>query len=186
MKKKIIVFLILLLFLCSIGYTENIVAPNNDFYYLDDAGVLSEILEGEIFFSNRLLYDDCGAQIVVVAIDSTNGTDIEDYSIELFNNWGIGSKEKNNGFLLLLAIQDDDYYACPGLGLKEELSSVVIQEMLNECLEPDFAAGCYDAGVKKVFETVFRRIADIYNSEVTPKDGIDAYNMFLLEHKRNK
>ena len=43
-----------------------VVSPGSDFYYLDKANVLSESLEGEIFFSNKLLYDACGAQIVKI------------------------------------------------------------------------------------------------------------------------
>ena len=48
-----------------------VVSPDSDFYYLDKANVLSESLEGEIFFSNKLLYDACGAQIVVVTVPTT-------------------------------------------------------------------------------------------------------------------
>ena len=186
MKRIALIVVLSLLFSGLVGNADavEVVSPGYDFYYLDNAGVLSEYLEGEIFFSNQLLFDDCGAQIVIVTIDSTNGMDIEDYSVNLFNKWGIGDKEKNNGFLLLLAIQDDGYYACPGSGLKDELPSIEIQEMLNDWLEPDFAAACYDAGVKKFFETVFLRIADIYNSELTPKEGINAYNAFIKAQKK--
>lgn len=182
MKKKSLVLVLILLLSCFVCLAEDVVSPGKDFYYLDDAEVLSEALKGEIFYSNQRLFESCGAQIVVVTIPSTGGRDIEDYCIELFNKWGIGDSRKNNGFLLLLAIQDDNYYACPGTGLKEEMATAEIQDMLYSCLEPDFAVGGYEAGVKKFYETAFLRIAHIYNSDVTPEEGIHAYN----EHTGNQ
>ena len=181
-RKRSLVLALILMFSCFVCLAEDVVSPGEDFYYLDNAGVLSEALEGEIFYSNQRLYESCGAQIVVVTIHSTKGRDIEDYCIELFNKWGIGDSRKNNGFLLLLAIQDDNYYACPGTGLKEEMPTAEIQDMLYRCLEPDFAAGGYEAGVKRFYEAAFLRIAHIYNSEVTLEEGIKAYN----EHMGNQ
>ena len=102
--------LVLLAFM-AVPALAKVVSPGPDFYYLDNANVLSEALEGEIFFANKLLYDACGAQIVVVTVDSTGRDAIDDYAYELFNSWGIGDAAKDNGFLLLLAIEDDDYYA---------------------------------------------------------------------------
>ena len=137
-------------------------------------GILSEELKGEIYFSNRRLFDDCGAQIVVVVLRTTGATNIEDYSIRLFNRWGIGDREKNNGFLLLLAIEDEDYYAIPGSGLKGVISLEEISAMLFNNLESDFAAGRYDSGVKRMFEAIFQRIASIYGSDATVQEMTEA------------
>ena len=52
--------LVLLALLCAPALAK-VVSPGADFYYLDKANVLSEAMEGEIFFSNKLLYDACGA-----------------------------------------------------------------------------------------------------------------------------
>ena len=121
-----IVALVLLALSCAPALAKTL-SPGSDFYYLDNANVLSEALEGEIFFSNKLLYDACGAQIVVVTVDTTGREAIDDYAYDLFNQWGIGDVSKNNGFLLLLAIQDEDYYALPGSGLDSRFSAGTIK-----------------------------------------------------------
>ncbi len=159
------------------------VSPGPDFYYLDNANVLSEQLEGEIFFSNKLLYDACGAQIVVVTVDSTGREAIDDYAYDLFNSWGIGDVSKNNGFLVLLAIEDDDYYALPGSGLDSRFSAGTIKSYYDKYLESDFAAKRYEAGVKKFFEAVFERIADTYGVDVTTEQGIAAYQEYVAENE---
>ena len=75
--------------------------PENQ-YVLDEAGVLSEETEQEIISKNADLFQKTGAQIVVVAVDFLDGEEIGDYANYLFNYWGIGSVERNNGLLLLM------------------------------------------------------------------------------------
>jgi len=173
--------LAMLALLCMPALAKTL-SPGQDFYYLDNANVLSEALEGEIYFSNRLLYDACGGQIVVVTVDSTGREAIDDYAYDLFNNWGIGDAAKNNGFLLLLAIGDDDYYALPGYGLDSRFSAGTIKEYYDKYLESDFAAKKYEAGVKKFFEAVFERIADTYNADVTTAQGVADYKAYIAQN----
>ena len=174
--------LVLLALLCAPALAK-VVSPGADFYYLDNANVLSEELEGEIFFANKLLYDACGAQIVVVTVDSTGRDAIDDYAYELFNSWGIGDAAKNNGFLLLLAIDDDDYYARTGSGLDWRFSASTIKEYYDDYLEQDFAAKRYEEGVRKFFEAVFERIAVTYNADVTAADGVAAYRDYVAQER---
>ena len=185
MSKKMIrmcaLTLVLLALMCAPALAK-VVSPGPDFYYLDNANVLSEDLKGEIFFANKLLYDACGAQIVVVTVDSTGRDAIDDYAYELFNSWGIGDAAKNNGFLLLLAINDDDYYARTGSGLDRRFSASTIKEYYDDYLERDFAAKRYESGVRKFFEAVFDRIATTYNADVTTADGIAAYNQYMAQN----
>ena len=175
------VLTLVLLALMAVPALAKVVSPGPDFYYLDDANVLSEDLEGEIFFANKLLYDACGAQIVVVTVDSTGRNAIDDYAYELFNSWGIGDAAKDNGFLLLLAIEDDDYYARTGSGLDRRFSASTIKEYYDEYLEQDFAARRYEEGVRKFFEAVYQRIATTYSADVTIAQGIAAYKDYIAK-----
>ena len=139
---------LLVLTLCPALAATKVVEPGEDFYYLDTANVLSDETEGEIFFCNQLLYEQCGAQIVVAALDSIGRADIYEYAVEMGNSWGIGSADKNNGFLLLMAIEEDDYYAVPGRGLQKIFPASVLKDLYDDYLEADFAAKDYDAGAR--------------------------------------
>ena len=156
-----------------------VVNPGEDFYYLDKANVLSEELEGEIYFCNQLLEEACGAQIVVVALDTTGTEAIDDYSYDLMNKWGIGDADKQNGLLILLAIGDDNYYIVPGPGLQSKLSAGSIGDLKDKYLEPNFAAGDYEAGVRQLFEALYGRIAGIYDANVTVQQGVAAYKEYV-------
>lgn len=180
MKYRNIIICVLLAVLLVFGTAAcaDIAEPGDDFYYLDEAEVLSEQTEGEIYFCNKLLEEACGAQIVIAAVENTGNYAIDDYAYEMFNEWQIGDKKENNGFLLLMAIEDEDYYAIAGSGMDIKFSSGVIGNYLDKYLEPYFAQAEYDKGAKVFFEAAFERIADIYGADITVQNGISAYRDF--------
>ena len=182
MKRIFVLVLTILLTLSCAQAAMRVVSPGADAYYLDTANVLSEKTEGEIYFLNKRLEDACGGQIAVVALDSIGGADTYDYAYELFNNWEIGSAEENNGFLLLMAIKEDDYYAMPGDGLQGVFSASQIKMLTDRYLEADFAAKRYDQGARKFFEAVFKRYVDYYNLDISVQDGIDDYSAYVQNH----
>lgn len=131
-------------------------------YVGDYANVLTDETEQYIIEQNAKLDQATGAQLVVVTVDFLDGMTAEDYAYQIFNQWGIGDQEKNNGLLLLLAIGEEDYWAMQGKGLEGILSSGTLGDYLYEYLEPDFAAGNYDAGVRKVFDAFLGWYGEYY------------------------
>ena len=117
--------------------------PSN-LYVLDEAGVLSDSTERTIIEENDTLFNATGAEIVVAAVDFLGGKEIDDYTYRLFNDWGVGSAERNNGLLLVLAIEEDNYYAQAGYGIEDYFDGAKLQKLLDENLEDAFAAGDYD------------------------------------------
>ena len=140
-----------------------VVQPTEEFYVADYAGVLSEHTKNYIIEKNDYLYDACGAQIVVVTVDDTDGLTLEEYGYQLANEWGIGSAEKDNGVLLLLSIGGDDYQCMQGAGLEDQLPTSTLSRILREDLEPGFSAGAYDGSVKLTFKALYRAVSVIYN-----------------------
>lgn len=143
-------------------------------YVYDHAGVLSDKTMKHIDAMNTSLFAQTGAQIMVVTVDSTGGTDIVQYATDLGNRYGVGSAERDNGLVIVLALEDiaqnglkGDYGVSGGDGLYkygQELTS-----LLYHYMEDDFAAGDYDAGVKRTFDAYIDWFADFYN--VTIKEN---------------
>lgn len=139
-----------------------VVDPPANGYVADYADVLEKETEDYIIELNQVLQQATGAQIVVVTVDFTDGMRLEEYAYTIFNEWGIGDKEKNNGLLLLLSIGDDDYWAMQGKGLENALTSAMLGEYLYQDLEPDFAQGQYNVGVRKVFDSFYAWFVNYY------------------------
>lgn len=161
-RKSVIVILLLLLLLNPTAALA-VVEPTSAGYVNDYANVLSDETEQYIIEQSAALDQATGAQVVVVTVDFLDGMDIENYAYTLFNEWGIGDAEKNNGLLLLLAIGEDNYWAMQGKGLEGVLSSGVLGDYLYEYLEPDFATGNYDAGVMQVCTAFYGWFEDYYS-----------------------
>lgn len=140
-------------------------------YVYDSAHVLSDATMSHIDAMNASLFAQTGAQIMIVTVDTTGGTDIVDYAVDLGNEYGVGSAERDNGIVMVLALDDiaqnglvGDYGAAYGDGLYDcgdELNSILYYYM-----EDDFAAGDYDAGVEKTFDAYIDWLADYYDVTV--------------------
>jgi uncharacterized protein len=128
---------------------SDVVKPTDQFYVADYADVIDSATEEYIVNQNEILYEKTGAQVVVVTVDFIGGTDIEDYAYELFNNWGIGSSEKNNGVLILMVIGEETTGQCRAAALKECHYFRYFGRTPICLLEPYLASGDYEAGCKK-------------------------------------
>ena len=188
MKKIGIVCLLLaMLILSSAALTPaaraaDLPEPSDVFYVLDEANVLSDETWEEIVSKDESLETQTGAQVCVVTVEFTGSSRISDYAYELFNEWGIGDKTKNNGVLLLIVTGAEDYYMLQGTGLEEVLPSSELQIILDEYMEPYFARGDYDAGVRATAGEVFSRLADWYGISLSvPAENIVTYPAQLPE-----
>ena len=171
----IIAFIFVLAFALGCAKTENIPLSDEGAYALDKSGVLSSETEDHIARYNQYLAESCGAQICVVTIptmDYVGYDDIENYAYDLFNAWGIGDKDEENGVLLLLVTDDELCWCLQGEGIEDTLSSSAISDILTENMQDDFYAGEFDSGTKKTFDALYRRLCAIYS--VDP-DGVDDF-----------
>src|SRR6201987_2221147 len=84
----------------------------------DFAGVLSPGTTTQLKEMCRQVLDKAQASVVVVTIKSTDGEDIFNYAVNLYQKWGIGQKGKDRGVLIILAVQDRKYYINVGYGLE--------------------------------------------------------------------
>lgn len=141
-------------------------------YVYDHTGVLTDGTMEYIDAMNESLFAQTGAQIMVVTVDSTNGTDIVQYAADLGNQYGVGSAERDNGLVIVLALEDytpsglkGDYGVAGGDGLYsygEELTNLLYYYM-----EASFAAGDYDAGVKMTFDAYIDWFEDYYGVTIS-------------------
>jgi len=183
MKKILIIITLILVLTCNVVFAADIPEPTSDFYVNDTANVLSEQTKKLIIDKNVALYDKTGAQIVVVTVEFTNTASIADYAYELFNEYKIGSKDKNNGLLLLLSIGDDDYYALQGAGLERTFTSGTISYLLYEYLEPYFAQQEYDTGVLSVFNAFYEEMLAVHDTAIdTPVEYPNEYEYYPEEY----
>ena len=142
-----------------------VVSPDGS-YCLDKVGVISSETKTYIYERNKNLEQNCrGAQMCVVVLDTIHGINIENYAYDVFTSWKIGRSGEDNGVLILMLVNDDDYWIMPGTGLeKEVLTGAMLSSTINAYCEPSFAAKDYDTAVRKTFERINEEICSYYRA----------------------
>lgn len=133
--------------------------PSDNFFVNDFAGVIDSETERDIQNIAAVLYERTTAQVVVVTIESLEGRSIEEYAVNLFRKWGIGTEEKNNGVLILIAIEDRWSRIEVGYGLEGALTDAETRRIQDYYMIPAFQEGDYPAGTKMDFLQLFKRFA---------------------------
>ncbi|MFN7983055.1 MAG: TPM domain-containing protein [Vicinamibacterales bacterium] len=87
------------------------------------------------------------AEVAVVTIPNLNMRSIEEYANELFNRWGIGKAGKDNGVLVLVAVQEHTMRIEVGYGLEGVLPDGLAGAVIRESFLPRFRKGDYPAGI---------------------------------------
>ncbi|MGI5936196.1 MAG: TPM domain-containing protein [Oscillospiraceae bacterium] len=168
MKKTAALPLTIVLILSLLcGPALAVVPASEEFYVADYADVLSNVTEELIINYNGALEHQCkGAQIVVVTVNYLDGMYSDEYANQLFNDWGVGSAEENNGLLLLLAVGENKAWLTVGAGLTGNLTESKVSNMLDEYFWPDFDAGEYDTAVSTLFMQLLYWFDGYYGSNV--------------------
>ncbi|ABB14106.1 TPM domain-containing protein [Carboxydothermus hydrogenoformans] len=159
---KYLIGVVILLFLISSSALAIVPKPQQDIYVADYAGVLSPATREEILRVNRVLYAKTGAQIAVVTVNSLEGMRIEEYALEVLRQWGVGSSEKNNGVVVLVAIKDRKARIEVGYGLEGAIPDGKAGRILREEMIPYFSNGDYDRGILLGFRRIAAEVAREY------------------------
>jgi hypothetical protein len=99
-----------------------------------------------------------GAEISVVSIESLDGKTIEEYSNELFNEWGIGKQDRHNGLLFLINKGESKYRIEIGLGLEKLIDADFINNLFEKYVIPNFLAGKFGTGVYKTLALIASKV----------------------------
>lgn len=133
-------------------------APVNDF-----AHVIDQQSAARIDTLSRSLQAASGDVVVVATVQTVAPyADIREYAVKLFENHGrgIGAKDKDNGVLILLAVQERRVWVEVGYGLEQWITDGFAGETSREDMVPAFRRGAYGEGLAAGTATIVARIAE--------------------------
>jgi uncharacterized protein len=139
--------------------------PNPPRLVNDFAGVLGAN-EAATLENKLVVYNDTtSTQIAIVLIRSLDGYPIEDYTPRLAENWGIGQDKKNNGILLLAAIEDRKIFIATGYGMEGALPDALLKRIVENDIKPFFKEGDYYSGLNKGVDQIILLARGEYKGE---------------------
>jgi len=130
--------------------------PVNDF-----AKVIDPASAGELDRRIRALQAASTDVVVVATVPSMAPyATIEDYAAKLYERAGIGTKDKDNGVLIVLAVAERRVRIEVGYGLEEFITDGFSGETIRQEMLPAFRQGQFGAGLLAGATRVIQRIAD--------------------------
>jgi len=139
--------------------------PNPPLLVNDFAHVLSADEAAQLERKLETFANSTSTQITVVTMKNLGGHDVEEYSVEVFNRWGLGQKGKDNGVLLLVAIDDRKAWITVGKGLEGVLTDTKAGLIFRNELRPAFQAGQYYKGLSDASDAIIAVTKGEYNND---------------------
>ncbi len=162
LHKKLVSIVFFILFLLPVPFAvastpEPPAVPRD--YVVDLAGVMNANTKVQL---NALLHEleqKTTAQVLVLTVQSLDGEEIRSFGLKTAEKWKLGQKGKDNGALLIVAVQDRKYTIEVGYGLEGTLPDSLVGTIGREYLVPYFRKGDYGSGISAATLAVIQTIA---------------------------
>ncbi len=169
MKKVFITILFLVIALPAGAYYNPGPA---DGFVTDFGNVIDDATEQQIEDRLFVFEQETSNEIAVVTVKNLDGDYIENFAEELFAEWGIGKQDKDNGVLVLVAIEDHEMRIEVGYGLEGALTDAQSNWIINKQMKPAFQEGQYGEGISLAVDKIITATKGEYvPSETKSSDG---------------
>ena len=146
-------------------------------YVNDYAGIIQPAARQRMVSMARELERKTSAQVAIVTVSSTQPQTIERYAVSLFEQWGIGQKGKDNGALLLVALEDRKVRIETGYGLEGVLTDALSQKIISSFMIPQFKRNQFSRGIEQGAVAMISLIAQSAGVTVTGQEQVVAQQM---------
>lgn len=157
---------------------ESVVNPKraNNSWVSDMARVLDSDTKRKLNATLNALERETDAEMAVVTIRRAEGGTPKQFATRLFNRWGIGKNNGDNGVLMLLVLDSRRIEVESGNGMSSILPAGEVQDILQQHAVPRFKQNDYPGGVVAGVQAIAAKIknADTDSSPqkyATPASG---------------
>jgi uncharacterized protein len=141
-------FAILLAAWCFAAHAAVVIPPRPAQWFNDYAAVVSPAAAARL---NQTLQDferESSSQVVVaIFAKMESASSIEDYTIRVAQAWQVGQKDKKNGIVLFVFVQDRKMFIQVGYGLEGALPDATCKRIIEDEIKPRFRNNDFDGGL---------------------------------------
>jgi len=120
----------------------------------DLADVLSDNEEYQLESQLRKDMDSTSTQIVVVTIKNIGSYEISDIALKILRDWGVGQKGKDNGIVILAAMENRKIWISTGYGVEGALPDLLTKKIIDSYIKPNFKKGDYYQGFSSAISAI--------------------------------
>lgn len=138
---------------------ESLLLPQPEGFVNDFARALDAQAKARLTQLVGKLKERSGIEFAIVTVKTTAGQSIDDYSLTLARSWGVGSKPRGDGLLLMLAVEDRKWHIQVSRSLEADLPNDVLADLGNLMHEP-FRQRNYGEGLTRCAEAIIARLSE--------------------------
>ena len=166
----------------SLLYAQSVKIPRLTEYVTDQTGTLAPEVRQALNDSLAAFDKATSTQIVVVILPTIGIDAIEEVSLKIVEENGVGRKGKDNG-VLLLVIRDDRLLRIEvGYGLEGVLTDALSAQIIRKEIVPHFRNGDYASGIQAGVSAIMRATRNEYVADPQDDDtkGVDVSTIITL------
>lgn len=95
-----------------------------------------------------------GNEIAVLTVKNLQGEDIEGAAVDVFEQWGIGKAEEDNGLLLMISKEEQKIKIEVGYGLEPYITDGRAGRIIRDDMAPAFKEKKYDDGMREAIASI--------------------------------
>ncbi|MBQ4132180.1 MAG: TPM domain-containing protein, partial [Desulfovibrionaceae bacterium] len=135
---------------------------SNSQYVSNPDGIITAADEAEINRLASALERDLGVQVAVAALGDIGDKEYRMFATELFNYWGVGQKDEDNGLLILLVLDPAQRSITfeTGYGLEGVMPDAICYRIQQNYMIPALKNGNYSQGMRDGMAAVDRYLRD--------------------------
>lgn len=138
----------------SVDMIPNVHLRDSTQFVSNPSGILSSEAVKRLNGTIGKIWHASSAEIVVVAIDEADTDDLDKFATALFEKWGIGKKDKDNGLLILISRDQRQAVIRTGRGMDGVMTDAYASRIIRNVMAPKFRLGDYDGGVEEAIEVI--------------------------------
>ncbi len=169
-------FLFILMLAFSLDAAE---FPKPTGFIYDGGGLLSVEDEKEVSGFLSDFERKTSNEIVVVIVPNLDGLPIGDYSVKLFEAWGIGKKGRDNGALLLIAVEERQFRIEVGYGLEGDLTDSESDSILRK-IAPFFQDRKFKDGIMLALNEISSQLSSDYALAASKRSSEDKASFLVI------
>jgi len=131
----------------TVTSVPNVHLKNAGDYVTNPDGIISQTAKEKLNAMINSVQNETTDEIAVVLLSSIGGDDVDDFGTHLFNYWGIGKKNVNNGLLFLLVNDQKQMIFRTGSGLEKALPDIILSQVIHNDISPSISSGDFDGGI---------------------------------------
>ncbi|MCK7559528.1 TPM domain-containing protein [Chitinophaga sedimenti] len=108
--------------------------------------------------------DSTSTEIAIVILRTLGEYTPEEVGIKILRTWGIGKKDKNNGLLILVAVDDRKVRIENGYGMENVVPDAIAYRIIDQQIKPAFREGNYYRGLDDAVNSIMKAAAGEYHA----------------------